>query len=105
VARRHRDATGFRSQAGLAEHLDLACGQLRRVAAHEPRVVVALLVLLAEVARRVTTETALGDVRREADLLVADARRRIGQAADLDTVEGAYAALPGGHLSHVGPAG
>ena len=42
----------------LSDHLDLACGQLRRVASHEPRVVAALLGMLAEVATRVDTEAA-----------------------------------------------
>ena len=39
-------------KADLGAFLDLACGQLRRVAAHEPRVVVAMLRLLAEVGGR-----------------------------------------------------
>lgn len=93
-----RDASGtprvLVPKHGLAEHLDLACGQLRRGAAHETRVIVALLELLAEVANRVTTATALAEVRREADLLVTDARRSIPQSADVHSVEAAYAAIP-----------
>jgi uncharacterized membrane protein len=77
----------------LAELLDLACGQIRRVAAHETRVVVALLEMLGEVAARVTAEQDLAEVRREAELILADARRRIAQDADLHAVEQAYASI------------
>jgi uncharacterized membrane protein len=78
----------------LADHLDLACGQLRRFAAHEPRVVVAMLRMLAEVAHRVTKAADREAVRREADLLVAAARERTVQDADLVVVEAAYSAIP-----------
>lgn len=67
----------------LAELLDLACGQLRRVAAHEPHVVAALLNMLDEIRRRTSSSHDHADIEREADLLHADAQRAILQPADL----------------------
>jgi uncharacterized membrane protein len=41
----------------------------------------------------VATEGGHAAVRREADLLIADARRAVSQPADLATVEAAYTAI------------
>jgi uncharacterized membrane protein len=91
-----RDAAGVvRVQLpgpGMGDYLDLACGQLRRVAAHEPLVVVALLRMLADIGARVRSDADRAIVRRQADLLVADARRATCQPADLDAVEAAFSA-------------
>lgn len=81
----------------LGDYLDLACGQLRRVAAHEPHVVVALLSMLTEVEQRTLTDQDRSDVRRQVDLLKADARRATLQPADLAPVEAAAKARPGEH--------
>jgi uncharacterized membrane protein len=82
-----RDDTGeprvFVPAPTLADLLDLACGQLRRVAAHEPAVVQALLMMLAEVGRRAAGGPERATVNREVELLHADARRAIRQPADL----------------------
>jgi uncharacterized membrane protein len=77
---------------GLADHLELACGQLRRFGAHEPRVVAALLGMLGEVARRVTAPADRAAIRREADLLLAAAKERTLEPADLAPVVTAYEA-------------
>jgi uncharacterized membrane protein len=88
-----RDRTGRASvllpMPTLADHLDLACGQLRRVAAHEPRVIIALLRMLDEVQQRVTTDSDRVAAHKEAALLLSDARRGIAQPADLAAVEAA----------------
>jgi hypothetical protein len=81
----------------LSDHLDLACGQLRRVASHEPRVVAALLGMLAEVATRADTDAHHEAIRVEARLLMADARRGIVQPADLALVDAAYGAIAERH--------
>lgn len=73
----------------LADYLDLACGQLRRVAAHEPHVVVALLQMLTEIEQRTQTDNDRSAIRRQADLLTTDAQRATRQPADLATVEAA----------------
>ena len=67
----------------VADLLDLACGQLRRVAAHEPQVIAALLTMLEEVRQRTSSESQRAAVQREVDLLLDDAKRAISQPADL----------------------
>ena len=63
----------------------------------------ALLSLLDEVRQRVISEAELGAVRKEADLLLTDARRSTAQAADLDTVEAAAARILSPPSTHVSP--
>ncbi len=65
---------------------DLACGQLRRSSAHEPRVIGALLTMLAETRRRSSGDADHAAIQREIDLLHADAQRAILQPADLAVV-------------------
>jgi uncharacterized membrane protein len=82
-----RDASGTVRVAlpmpAMADLLDLACGQLRRVAAHEPHVVRALNEMLAEVRRRATSSTVIAAIEREVALLRADAGRCVTQPEDL----------------------
>lgn len=85
-----RDAEGtarvMLPMPNLDELLDLACGQLRRVAAHEPRVIAALLTMLDEARRRASTDADRAAIQYQVDLLHADARRAIVQPADLETL-------------------
>jgi uncharacterized membrane protein len=69
------------------EHLTLGLGLIRRYGAGEPTVVQALLRLLESCATATLDEPERwSTIRTEAELLVADAERKVGQAADLAIV-------------------
>ncbi len=85
----------------LRYYLDLVCGPLRRYAAAEPTVLVALLRLLRDAATAASTRAHRSEVLRQADLVVAgtsedllpadragvlDLRARVGLALDGDVV-------------------
>lgn len=92
----YRDPAGVLRVAvpwpSLGEQLALVCGHLRRVAGHEPRVVAALLRMLAHVGYRTDDPVDRAAIQREADLLITTAREHL-IAADLDGVDAAAAML------------
>jgi uncharacterized membrane protein len=70
------------------------CGLIRRYGASEPTVAVALLRLLTDCASFVWADAARqADIRRETDLILADAERAVTQPADLQQVRDAAARL------------
>jgi uncharacterized membrane protein len=76
------------------EYLATMCGLIRRYGSREPTVVVALLTLLSDCLTFVRPDGVRGAaIRAEADLLLADAERSIGEPADLRQVHAAAARL------------
>ncbi|MBH1934831.1 DUF2254 domain-containing protein [Streptomyces sp. AV19] len=80
------DATGVTRVAvtgpAFADHLDLACGQIRRYGAGEPAVCLALLRLLATAAASTTDAGRRTAVADQIRLVLADAESRIARPAD-----------------------
>lgn len=70
------------ARPSFADFLDEACGQIRRYGAGEPDVVHALLDLLADVGRQVTTVERLDAVRLQLASLAADVRRAVESPHD-----------------------
>ncbi|GAA0394122.1 DUF2254 domain-containing protein [Streptomyces luteireticuli] len=66
----------------FADHLDLACGQIRRYGAGEPAVCLALLRLLTTAAASVTDADRRAAVDGQVRLVLADAEARIARPAD-----------------------
>ena len=77
----------------LAYFVDLACGQIRRYGASEPRVMNALLRLLANTGRSCRDAESRAVVVRQVRLVVADAERMTAQPLDLRPVRATAAAL------------
>ena len=78
----------------FGEYLATMCGLIRRYGSSEPTVSVALLRLLTGCASFVGADAARqADIRRETDLILADAERAVGQPADLQQVRDAAARL------------
>ncbi len=77
----------------LEYFVDLACGQIRRYGAAEPRVMKALLRLLDNVGRSCRTAEYRAVVARQVTLVVADAARMTAQPVDLIPVQAAAATL------------
>jgi uncharacterized membrane protein len=70
----------------LAYYVDLACGQIRRYGASEPRVMNALLRLLGNTGRSCRDAASRSVVVDQINLVVADAERMTAQPLDLRTV-------------------
>ncbi len=70
----------------FADHLEVACGQVRRYGCAEPDLVHALVDLLADVGRQVRTVERLDAVREQLAALAADARRAIASPHDAAAV-------------------
>jgi uncharacterized membrane protein len=80
----------------FGDYLATMCGLIRRFGAQEPTVSVALLRLLGDCLPFVGEDAVrLADIRRQADLIVADAEREVAQPADLEQVREAAARLAG----------
>jgi uncharacterized membrane protein len=77
----------------LEYFVDLACGQIRRYGAAEPRVMKALLRLLDNAGRSCRTAAYRAVVARQVTLVVADAARMTAQPVDLIPVQAAAATL------------
>ncbi|GAA0662408.1 DUF2254 domain-containing protein [Kitasatospora atroaurantiaca] len=77
----------------FADHLDLACGQIRRYGAAEPAVCLALLRMLGTTATVVTDPLRREAIAEQARLVLLDAEARIAQPADLTAVRALGARL------------
>lgn len=78
----------------FGDYLSTMCGLIRRFGAQEPTVSVALLRLLGDCRTFVGQDAVrLADIRREGDLIVADAEREVVQPADLEQVREAAGRL------------
>lgn len=84
----------------FAEHLDLACGQIRRYGASEPEVMRELLRLLRDVAYVDQRGEHSGAVREQADRITAAAERAIELTVDLRCVHEARLEVDN-RLAHV----
>ncbi|NNC93390.1 MAG: DUF2254 domain-containing protein [Acidimicrobiia bacterium] len=71
----------------FANYLDLVCSHVRQEAAGRPRVMVALLRLLEDVAAITTDPAHTRAVAHQIHLILIDARREIAQEADLEELE------------------
>ena len=91
----------------FGDYLATMCGLIRRYGSAEPTLSVALLRLLGSCAAVLPSDPARWSALAEqADLVLADAARAIGQPADLTAVTAAHAALHDtvrGHLHTDGP--
>lgn len=74
------------AQRDMAYLLDLSCGELRRYAAAEPTVLVAILALLRDTGGCTDIDAHKAAVCEQIDLLVRAARRGLDEETDLDAV-------------------
>jgi uncharacterized membrane protein len=85
------DANGvarvFIPVSDFADYLDLVCSHVRQEAAGRPRVMVALLRLLEDVAATTDNPAHARAVAHQIHLILIDARREIAQEADLEELE------------------
>ncbi len=85
------DANGvarvFIPVSDFANYLDLVCSHVRQEAAGRPRVMVALLRLLEDVAATTENPAHARAVAHQIHLILIDARREIAQEADLEELE------------------
>lgn len=85
------DANGvarvFIPVSDFADYLDLVCSHVRQEAAGRPRVMVALLRLLEDVAATTSNPAHARAVAHQIHLILIDARREIAQEADLEELE------------------
>ena len=79
----------------LRYFVDLACGQIRRYGAAEPRVMAALLRVLGNTGRSCPDAESRAVVVNQVELVLLDAERATAQPADLQTVRAAGTALLG----------
>ncbi len=77
----------------LRYFVDLACGQIRRYGAAEPRVMAALLRVLGNTGRSCLDAESRAVVVNQVELVLLDAERETAQPADLQTVRAAGTAL------------
>lgn len=78
------DPRVFAPASSFESYVELVCSHIRQEAANRPRVMVALLRLLEDVIASTTDPGRRAELSRQADLVLADARSRIHQHADLE---------------------